>query len=1114
MLFRFAFSLFLSGALLCGRDVDLPKTSDTESFRQKYSEAWTLYNQGRGTEAIPALQRLLEERTFSYSAADILADLFDSQNLSSVGDAFFRNRTRAGHDRAVAWFGLGRLAMAHSKYLLGTQDFRNCLVEDRTATACYEGVVESYVLGSKSPVQKADIERLVRFDRRQPGCWLALGKYYVWAKQRDLAITACERGLSIVNPSHQPLLASRLEQVIGQAYAVVPADRLTAKQHWLRQHSLLESLGLPNEEFQSWLSIVGSLNDDVAIPLLTARLEQCRRQHLHSDAGNICWILGIRYRRAGKLDEAIRADQSAADEFEFTSRSARFFSLLRVSSALNAKGDSDGALRIDQSVFKESSRYPQSDASAFAAGSLGAIYSTRGDYFLALKYELLSVRLFQNLGKSSQAGASIGDVAQTYTALGDYKSALTYTRRSLAAASFHHDFGEQERNLGQIGFLCLKLQQPIQALTYFSQAVALNTKSNWPPYRPGWLLGEGMAFRAIQREGPALASLQESLAEAKRQNLRQDEIWALLEIGDVYRRSSRTRDALATFSLALASAKERQLDEAIASAELGMGRTLRDSGDDLGALNAFENAIASIEGRRQRVPTSDLRASFLSDNYRTFEEIVNLLCRLGRQNRSGHYEVEALRYAEMARAQTFLDSIVHRPSLQNGSLTPNELSQKSELVAQVSKRAATVERDPSNENQSALDDARRKLTEWNIQMSVRILGYADGAQAIPSDATDFLKAIQESTRRTSTALVEYFLGENCSYVWIVTANAIKMVVLPPRERLEPDVTRLRDSMLTHSGSAMSSAPLIALSRRVYRSLMAPALPYTARSKNLVIVPDGILYYLPFEALTDRNRYLIDDFLITYCPSAWSFSRLLKNAPLREPSMSKSSLLAYGDPVFREVSNAKSSTTSQLETLERGAYTDRGIAFARLPNTRLEVESISQFFAPSSRLIRLGEQATKEAFLAENHSVYGFLHFATHVVIDEQQPYLSGIVMSQHSQQDDIVLRTGDIANLTLDAELVVISACESGIGKFVRGEGIMGLTRAFFSAGSRRLVVSLWPVNDAITAPFMRTFYAGMHAGLLPSEALRAAKLQMLHSDIPVYQDPHFWGPFVLIGIP
>lgn len=195
------------------------------------------------------------------------------------------------------------------------------------------------------------------------------------------------------------------------------------------------------------------------------------------------------------------------------------------------------------------------------------------------------------------------------------------------------------------------------------------------------------------------------------------------------------------------------------------------------------------------------------------------------------------------------------------------------------------------------------------------------------------------------------------------------------------------------------------------------------------------------------------------------------------------------------------------------YAERGFSFVRLPYTRDEVLAISNLFPLDQRHVYLGAEAREETVKSEKLDDFRFIHFATHSFLDEIRPGRSGILLSRAPQSlEDGILQMGEIMRLKMNADLVTLSACSTGLGKLVNGEGVLGLTRAFFYAGARNVAVLLWNVNDFATATLMVSFYRHLSRGVPESEALRQAKLSLLHSSQPLWHHPYFWAAFVIEG--
>jgi CHAT domain-containing protein len=295
-----------------------------------------------------------------------------------------------------------------------------------------------------------------------------------------------------------------------------------------------------------------------------------------------------------------------------------------------------------------------------------------------------------------------------------------------------------------------------------------------------------------------------------------------------------------------------------------------------------------------------------------------------------------------------------------------------------------------------------------------------------------------------------------------------------------------------------------------------------KQKRLVIVADGVLQYLPFSALTltDGERPLIFDHEIVTLPSASVLAVLREEFGQRKPASRLLAVLA--DPVFSandsrlgmatktaEPANHSSATDVQRSAIESGLG-----GLVRLRFSRQEAEEIARLAGDKRNLKALDFSASRSLVTKDNLSDYRIVHFATHGLINNQNPDLSGVVLSLVDEQgrpQNGFLRLYDIYNLKLDADLVVLSACQTALGKEIKGEGLVGLTRGFMYAGAPRVVASLWRIDDRATADIMKRFYAAMlKDGMRPAAALRAAQISM--SQDKRWHSPHYWAAFTLQG--
>lgn len=281
-------------------------------------------------------------------------------------------------------------------------------------------------------------------------------------------------------------------------------------------------------------------------------------------------------------------------------------------------------------------------------------------------------------------------------------------------------------------------------------------------------------------------------------------------------------------------------------------------------------------------------------------------------------------------------------------------------------------------------------------------------------------------------------------------------------------------------------------------LVQPVEKVLSSSRRLIIVPDRVLAYLPFKPLlrdrastpnpqsaTHTPHYLIEQCTISYVPAALAL-RAIRQRPMHGDQAAKQ-LLAFGDPIYARRSRHRTKPATAQDTTTRALafYTERGFNFTRLPYTRAEVTGIGQLHPAHEQQIYLGHQAQEETLKREKLEQYRYVHFATHGIINEEKPARSGFALSpgDHSSEDG-VLQLSEIMRLKLNADVVTLSACSTGLGKLLAGEGIIGLTRAFFYAGARSLVVNFWNVNDAATAELMKAFYQNLNREWPKDEAV------------------------------
>ncbi|HEV3317883.1 MAG TPA: CHAT domain-containing protein, partial [Candidatus Angelobacter sp.] len=430
------------------------------------------------------------------------------------------------------------------------------------------------------------------------------------------------------------------------------------------------------------------------------------------------------------------------------------------------------------------------------------------------------------------------------------------------------------------------------------------------------------------------------------------------------------------------------------------------------------------------------------------------------------------------------------------------------------------------------------LTEYQqVQGQIRTSSPSYAALTQPRPLTTH--EVQQQLLDQETVLLEYALGDERSYVWVVTSESLEGHALPGRNRIEGVAVRLYKLLagLDHSNrsQAGSQADLSSAAAALSRMVLAPVAGQI-KGKRLLIVSDGALQYIPFAVLPVPDAAnlrrtqpvpLVVEHEIISSPSASVSALVRQDTATRKKAPKAVAVLA--DPVFdtqdprvtaaraslrrastQISSGSRSGTLSFSQSAEEMGWNH----LARLPFSQREATAILEVTPPGQGMKALGFQASRATATSPDLAQYRMVHFATHGLLNNKHPEFSGLVLSlvdEHANPQNGFILLQDIYNLNLPAELVVLSACETALGKEVRGEGLIGLTRGFMYAGAARVLASLWNVDDVATAELMARFYKAMEQdGKTPSAALRQAQIQMWRQKR--WHAPYYWAEFQMQG--
>ncbi len=714
-----------------------------------------------------------------------------------------------------------------------------------------------------------------------------------------------------------------------------------------------------------------------------------------------------------------------------------------------------------------------------------------------------------------------------YFLLGDLPEARRQFEAGLQLSIEADDKEMQAIYLSRIGDVFAAQNQPDQAIAYYTKLTKIEGISTTPALQlflldltyPFYLkIGD---YKKAQEAIKQARTLAQQLSDAER------ELRALNSSGELHLRLNDPKQAINSYKEAFQFAQERNSPLHAWTASAGLAAAYRQLKQPEQAREHYLQAIKIMEDVRARLTIEEERAGFFNDKIKIYKDLVAVLIELHGKDATKGYEREAFDYAERARGRAFLDLLAEGKVNVEQTLAADLLEQRQQIDTSISRLNSELMKErslePAKQNKAAIerlekerDKADGDYANWLRELWRRDPRYAGLKYPKPISLAETQQLLDERT-----VMLSYSLGETSSYVFAVSRDGFQPVRLDGSSKeIGQEVEQLLAAITDRKPNEFRR-----LSVRLYERLIQPAGELLKGKSELIIVADGALHRLPFEVLLSPSArqitqldwgklpYLVRNYAISYSPSA-SVLAGLQNYH-NEAAAGQKEFVAFADPIYEPEVQGAGSVIAMATRSARGD--DGQWKFNRLVHSKTEAEGIARLFPKGQADVFHGARATEEnAKTPGLMGRYRMIHFAAHGLINPNRPRFSGIVLSQlksnkpeqKTQPEDGILQAYEIFNLKLNADLVVLSACETGLGKEVNGEGLMGLTRAFIYAGTPSVVVSLWKVDDEESSSLMIHFYTHLKSGKSKSEALRQAQLDLIGRG----RAPYFWAPFVLIG--
>jgi len=932
---------------------------------------------------------------------------------------------------------------------------------------------------------------------------------------RHQAVTQYQAALALwTDLADQPRQADTLSS-IGRTYYDL-GDLNKALEFWNRELTVRQALGHPEDEgnvLGSIASVYSRLGDrQKALEYFSQSVEKLRAAGDKASEGTALSSIGNTYFGLGEVRKALEYyEQALPLEHGVGSPSAEGATLGNMGIAYSALGQPQKALDYSRQALQLALAAGDLDGQAATLTSIASLYWQLGDWDHALENQKSAVELTKKSGNRTFEAMILNNMGTTYRGLGDLDSALKCHEEALPIL---HDVGlpNEATALQNIGHVYRDKGEFQKALDYYQQALKLYQARGNRRAIAQDLADTGEASLLLGQTGHALENWGQALPLA-------------------HASGDRILEASVLTGIARAHMQEDKLDGKYDEAQ-----------------TSLDAALAMTESLRTAWVGADMRASYSStvrDRYQLQIELLMLQ----------HHDSQAFEASERARARSLLELLneSHADIRQgvDSALLAEEQSLETDLRLKSEQRIRS--------QNAALDKDIEGLTvqyrEVEAQIRTRSPRYAALTQPQPLT----LDEIQKQILDPETLLLEYSLGEDRSFLWAVTSNSFHTYELPARAKLEA-AARLAYAQM--STSQVSAEGMQGAALTLSRTLLGPVAAELGK-KRLVVVAEGALQYIPFAALpapasaassnssAGPGVLLVADHEIVSLPSASTVALLRRETEGRAPAVKLAVVLA--DPVFSRddprvaqsagagvsknmsekpspagvsgrasdsVPSSALNSASNPEDLERAELSERSAkesglpGFDRLRASRREAETIVELAGKNNAVEELDFDSSRETATSDALGQYRIIHIATHGLLNSRNPELSGLVFSLVDRQgkpQNGFLEAQDIYNLKLGADLVVLSACQTALGKEIRGEGLVGLTRAFMYAGVPRVVASLWKVPDQATTELMQKFYRGiLQQGLQPAAALRAAQFAMWKE--PRRSAPYYWAGFTLQG--
>lgn len=1136
--------------------------SDGVKDRQDYVHGLHLMGEGQYARAIAAFQEMIRLDGYAERACIKIVESYKWNRNLDEGLVYYKGLAEQKPGNPFVHHGLGLIYKEKIEYPKALEEFRRTMQLVPDYGRVYQDFGDVFNQIKNLDAASKELTDMIKTNQKRAAVWYGLAYVRQLQKRWDEALDNADRAIRL-DPG---LLNAFQVKAVVFFYTGRYRDLLEISKAGLgnaeraadveAQCLFLGNIGLAHYNLSNFpealdhcrraLAVAGEIGDRTEQLRNTGNMGVAYRDMGKSTEALQCFQKsvetsrkigdrrreGLALQNIGSVHEFVTSDYGKAREFYFMAlpiiletgdRNAEALILWSLGTVFWYQGDQGRASEYLNQAFEKAEAVGDRALMVGSLGFMGLVNWNLGQYSQALDYYDRALVLTRETGNKYQEGIQLGNMAIVFQELGDYPKALDYYHQAMQIAIQIGDKTGEGRHLGNIGVVNHLLGQTDKALDCYRKAMDIEREAGNRKHEADFLGNYGELLLGMGKYADAEIRIRSALRLALEIGDKGCAGNQYLVLGNLYSKLGNSVEALSYYRKSLALGK-KILEPVLAwESDLGIASTYERLGRYGVSLEHYRSAILQIEDVRETLQEENYRTGFMQNKYGAYEKIIGLLSKMHERNPRQGYDAESFRYAEMSKARVLLD-ILHRGKifqnmdgipddfrariLENGGLLQKKYQELSEALnagesIQNRTRAAGLEKEIEtlqNGGDRLLGQLKQQSPDYFSLTHPRLLSEAETRNEILAD---------------NQVLLEYIIGDSASYLWILTQRSMDFQkIRMGRRNLETALAGISpifvkdkerpDAAIDHRWANFNAGRLEALYRILVKE---PAGKYLAGDAELIIVPDDLLYYFPFELLVTGTRGNQTHYLAESHPISYSCSASLMNPGIGRKRNAPKNLLAFGNPSFGAARGSGIPGMSGL--LNRLKSVLRGARFEALPNAEREVRAIAANFDDPT--VYTGKDATEGRLKAEA-SGYRIIHLATHFMTSENQPMQSKIALAQTGEgAEDGFLRMYEVYNLKLNADLTVLSGCSTGLGKLSRGEGLIGMSRAFLHAGVPSIVASLWPVDDESTALFMGRFYLCLKNGMSRTRALQQAKIALIESK-DLKRDPFYWAPFILIG--